>query len=60
VTCHDHYLTREWEERCAAQEKAEWIKAHTCPQCGELSRHDLIDGEPCLTCCARGAEVPDV
>jgi hypothetical protein len=53
MSSYDSWLEEPAQAAAIASERAEWIDAHTCPECGELGVHELAEGEPCLSCCAR-------
>jgi hypothetical protein len=49
----DMWLDAPYQDAAAAQERAEYIAAHTCCDCGEVVSQELDEDEPCLSCCAR-------
>jgi uncharacterized protein YlaI len=60
MSAYDNWLTQPWEDRCAAQERAEAREARTCIVCLVLHERPLED-YVCDECRAReeqGQEVP--
>ncbi len=51
---YDTWLEAPYQDAYAAQERAEYIEAHTCCDCGEVGPHVLEPDEPCMVCAARG------
>jgi hypothetical protein len=50
---YDMWLDAPYQDAAAAQERAAYIAAHTCCDCGEVVSQELDEDEPCLSCCAR-------